>query len=78
MLISFDSERYSNIKGAEKVNADAIAAEIQRATKTEEALTGAINGLKEVARTGMINDLEQKEGEELIFDCGDSGFTTSV
>ena len=65
-------------KAAEKVNADAIAAEIARATKVEGEIVGAVNNLKEVARSGMINDLDQKEGEELIFDCGDSGFTASV
>ena len=57
---------------------DAIAAEVTRATKAEEEIVGAINGLKEVARTGMINDLGQVEGEELIFDCGNSGFVASV
>jgi hypothetical protein len=63
---------------AESALTTAIENEVKRATDAEAVINGKINALHTVATSGMINDLAQKEDEELIFDCGNSGFVASV
>ena len=63
---------------AENALTTAIENEVKRATDAEAVINGKINALHTVATSGMINDLAQKEDEELIFDCGNSGFVASV
>lgn len=66
-------------EGAEATLLEAINDEAARADAAEKAnkalidtLDAKINALHAVASSGMINDLAQKEDEDLIFDCGNA------
>lgn len=66
-------------EGAEATLLEAINNEVARADAAEKAnkalidtLDSKVNALHEVASSGMINDLAQKEDEDLIFDCGNA------
>ena len=66
-------------EGAEATLLEAINNEVARADAAEKAnkalidtLNSKVNALHEVASSGMINDLAQKEDEDLVFDCGNA------
>ena len=66
-------------EGAEATLLEAINNEVTRADTAEKAnkalidtLDAKVDALHAVASSGMINDLAQKEDEDLVFDCGNA------